>query len=198
MNSLKVTRKNVFLIAGFVLMFLITTSSGVFAEDKIGFINLRDIMQNSNMGKKLGDEFKKLYEKKNEAIKSTEADLKKTKDTLDKQAASGLMKPAARKEAETAYQKKLRDYQILVDDTNKELKAKDEEIASKLIPEIMKVVRTIGEREKYTLIMDIASMPVPYAAKENDISKKVIEEYNKQPQTQPQQTQPQQSSGSKK
>ncbi|OPY85373.1 MAG: periplasmic chaperone [Smithella sp. PtaU1.Bin162] len=195
MNNLKVTQKNVYLIAGFVLMFFIFTNSNVFANDKIGFINLREIMQNSTNGKKLGDEFKKLYDKKNEAIKTTETDLKKMKDALDKQAASGLLTPAARKEKETVYQKKLRDYQILIDDTNKELKAKDEEIAAKLIPEIMKVVRAVAEREKFTLVMDIASMPVPYAAKENDISKKIIEEYNKQPQQQPQ---PQPPSGNKK
>jgi outer membrane protein len=193
MNNLKVTRKNIYLIAGFVLMFFIFTNSNVFAADKIGYINLREIMQNSNAGKKVGEEFKKLYDKKNETIKATENDIKKIKEALDKQAS--LMTQSARKEKETAYQKKLRDFQILIDDTNKELKAKDEEIASKLIPEILKVVRTVGEREKYALVIDISSMPVAYYAKENDISKKVIDEYNKLPQqaqtTPPQTTLPQ-------
>jgi outer membrane protein len=180
MNNLKVTRKNIYLIAGFVLMFFIFTSSNIFAVEKIGFINLRGIMQNSNSGKKAAEDFKKLVDKKSEAIKAAENELKKMKDALDKQ--SALLTQTASKEKENAYQKKMRDYQILVDDTNKELKAKDEEIAGKLIPEIMKVVRTIGEREKYTLILEISSMPVPYYAKESDISKKVIDEYNKQPQ----------------
>lgn len=179
MNNLKVTRKNIYLIAGFILVFFIFASVNVFAADKIGFINLRGIMQNSNSGKKAGEEFKKLYDKKTEAIKASENELKKMKDALDKQAA--LLTQTANKEKETAYQKRLRDYQILVDDTNKELKAKDEEIAAKLIPEIMKIVRAIAEREKYTLVIDTASMPVAYHAKENDLSKKVIDEYNKLP-----------------
>ena len=115
--------------------------------------------------------------RKTTVIKSTENELKKMKDALDKQ--SAVLTQTAKKEKETAYQKKLRDYQILVDDTNKELKAKDEEIATKLIPAIVKVVRTIAEREKYTLVIDVASMPVAYYAKENDFSKKVIDEYNK-------------------
>jgi outer membrane protein len=177
MNSLKVTRKNIYLIAGFVLISFIFTNSNVFAADKIGFFNLREVMQTSVSGKKAGEEFKKLYEKKNEAIKTSETDLKKTKDSLDKQLS--LLTPAAAKEKETAYQKKLRDFQILVDDTNKELKARDEDIAGKLIPEIVKIVRTIAEQEKYTLVIDVASMPVAYAAKENDFTKKVIDEYNK-------------------
>ncbi|PKN70968.1 MAG: hypothetical protein CVU54_03015 [Deltaproteobacteria bacterium HGW-Deltaproteobacteria-12] len=178
MNNLKATRKSIYLIAGFVLMFFILTGSNVFAADKIGFINLREIMQNSNSGKKAGEEFKKLYDKKTETVRAAENELKKMKEALEKQAT--VLTPLAAKEKETAYQKKMRDYQILVDDTNKELKAKDEEIATKIIPEITKVVRTIAEREKYTLVIDVASMPVAYYAKEYDISKKVIDEYNKQ------------------
>jgi outer membrane protein len=45
----------------------------------------------------------------------------------------------------------------------------------------MKVVRKIAEKEKYTLVIDVASMPLPYYAKENDISKKIIEEVNNLP-----------------
>ena len=170
-------KKSICLIAGFVLMVFIFTGSNVFAADKIGFINLREIMQLSNNGKKAGEEFKKFYDKKTEIIKAAESELKKMKEALEKQ--SAVLTPSANKEKELAYQKKMRDYQILVEDTNKELKARDEEIATKIIPEITKVVRTIAEREKYTLVIDTASMPVAYHAKENDFSKKVIDEYNK-------------------
>jgi len=69
----------------------------------------------------------------------------------------------------------------LVEDSNKEMKGRDEEIASKLIPQIMKVVHNIAEKEKYTLVIDVASMPLPYYAKENDFSSKVIEEFNNIP-----------------
>jgi len=135
-------------------------------------------MQNSSNGKKAGEEFRKLYDKKTTVIKTAEDELKKMKDALEKQ--SAVLTQTAKKEKEIVYQKKLRDYQILVDDTNKELKARDEEIATKIIPEIAKVVREIAEREKYTLVIDTASMPVAYYAKENDFSKKVTEEYDKQ------------------
>jgi outer membrane protein len=61
------------------------------------------------------------------------------------------------------------------------MKGRDEEIGRKLLPPIMKVVRKIAEKEKYTLVIDVASMPLPYYAKENDFSKKVIEEVNNLP-----------------
>ena len=91
------------------------------------------------------------------------------------------MTKTTRQEKETTYQRKLRDYQLLVEDSNKEMKGRDEEIANKLIPQIMKVVHTIAEKEKYTLVIDVASMPLPYYAKESDFSNKVIEEVNNLP-----------------
>jgi outer membrane protein len=170
-------KKNICLIAALVLISFVFTNAYVLAAEKIGFINLREIMQNSIVGKKASEEFKKLYDKKSENIKATEDELKKMKDSLDKQ--GSVLNETARKDREAAYQRKLRDYQLLVDDTNKELKVRDEEIASKIIPEIAKVVRAIAEREKYTLVIDTASMPVAYHAKESEFSKKVVDEYNK-------------------
>jgi len=169
-------KKIMSLTLGLILcMFVLSSVS--FAADKIGFINLKEIMQTSNAGKKAAEEFKKLVEKKQQGINALETEIKKMKDELDKQGA--MMTPSARGDKETAYQKKLRDYQLLVDDTNKELQKRDQEYSQKLIPEILKSVRTIAEREKYSLVLDISTMPMPYYDKSQDISKKVIEEFNK-------------------
>jgi outer membrane protein len=168
------------LIAGFILTsFVLISTNGYAADSKIGFVNLREIMQNTNAGKKAGEEFKKLYDKKHEEIAAAESDLKRLKDELDKQ--GPIMTETARQEKGTTYQRKSRDYQLLIEDSNKEMKGRDEEIGRKLLPPIMKVVRKIAEKEKYTLVIDVASMPLPYYAKENDFSKKVIEEVNNLP-----------------
>jgi len=83
------------------------------------------------------------------------------------------------KDKEAAYQKKFRDYQLLVKDANEELQTRDQEFSKKLIPEILKVVHAIGEREKYTLIIDISAIPLAYHAKDKDLSTQVVEELNK-------------------
>jgi len=164
------------LITGLVLLIFVWTNTS-FAADKIGFINMQQIIQDSAAGKKAAEDFKKFLGKKQEGIKAAENEVKKLKDELDKQGA--VMTASARSDKEAAYQRKMRDYQILVDDTNKELQKRDQEYSQKLIPEILKVVRTIAEREKYTLILDISTMPMPYHDKANDISRKVIEDFNK-------------------
>ncbi len=117
-------KKNVLWIAGLMLLLFAWTSTAL-AADKIGFINMQTIIQNSNAGKKAAEDFKKLFAKKQESIKAMENDVKKLKDELDKQGA--VMTASARSDKEAAYQRKMRDYQILVDDTNKELQKRDQE-----------------------------------------------------------------------
>jgi outer membrane protein len=181
-------KKNIYLFAGFVLMSFIFTSLSVFAADKIGtvkidaekigFINLRVIIANASASKKSVEDFQKLFTKKNEAVQMEEKELMKMKDALEKQ--SSVLTPVAKNEKTIAYQKKLRNFQILVDDTNKDLELRYEEIGAKYYPEIMEVVKKIIEREKYTLVIDPTKIPILYYAKENDFSKKVIDEYDKQ------------------
>jgi outer membrane protein len=169
-------KKSIYLMIVITLLVFVWSACAS-AVEKIGFINLQEIMQDSNAGKKAADDFKKFYEKETQEIKSAEKELKKMKEDLEKQ--SSIMTQSSRNEKEAAYQKKLRDYQLLVNDTNEELRKRDQEMTQKLMPGIIKIVRSIAEKEKYTLVVDVATMPIPYYAKEGDFSKRVIEEFNK-------------------
>ncbi len=172
-------KKNICLIAGLALLMFVWSGNTSFAADKIGFINMQEIIQTSNAGKKEGDELKKFVDKKQGTIKAMEAELERMKKDFEKQAS--VMTAAARADKENAIQKKMRDYKLYVDDSNNELQQRNQALAQKMVPQIMKSVNSIAEKEGYTLILDISSMPIPYYNKANNISKKVIEDYNRNP-----------------
>jgi outer membrane protein len=162
---------------GLVAVSLTLTGSLAAAADKTGFVDVREVMLSSSAGKKAAEDFKKTFEKEKATIQERENELKKLKDDLEKQ--KPLLKEEAMKEKELAYQKKFRDYQLLVKDSNEELQAKDQELSKKMIPEILKLVQSIGEKEKYSVIIDISAIPLAYYSKENDMTKRVIDEFNK-------------------
>ncbi|MFZ1036861.1 MAG: OmpH family outer membrane protein [Smithella sp.] len=170
-------KRRIQLIAAAALLVFVWSACSS-AADKIGFINVNEIIQTTNVGKKKVDDFKKYVEKKNEEIKSVEKELTKMKEELEKQ--SSIMNASSRKEKESAYQKKLRDYQLLANDIKEDIKRRDQDAIQTMVPGIMKIVRNIAEKENYTLVLDVSSMVIPYYAKENDFSKKVIEEYDKE------------------
>ncbi|MEK6534659.1 MAG: OmpH family outer membrane protein [Thermodesulfobacteriota bacterium] len=164
-------------VAAILIPALAFATSPAAAAEKTGFVDIREIMLTSSAGKKAAEDFKKTFEKDKAAIQEKEAELKKLKDELEKQ--RPLLKEDAMKEKELAYQKKFRDYQIMVKDSNEELQAKDQDLSKKLIPEILKLVQSIGEREKYGMIVDVSAIPLAYYSKENDLTKRVIDEFNK-------------------
>lgn len=165
-----------FITAGLVLALAFAAAPAAAAE-KTGFVDIREVMLTSNAGKRAAEDFKKSFERDKAAIQEREAELKKLKDELEKQ--RPLLKEEVMKEREIAYQKKFRDYQLLVKDSNEELQAKDQELAKKIIPDILKLLQSIGEKERYSMIVDVSAIPLAYYAKENDLTKRVIDEFNK-------------------
>ena len=159
------------------MLVLAFAASPAAAAEKTGFVNVNEILVTSTTGKKEAEDLKKSYEKAKAALEEKETELKKLKDELDKQ--RPLLKEDAVKEKETALQNKYLDYQKLLKASEEEIQGKDQDIQKTMIPEIMKIVKAIGEKEKYTMIMDYGRIPVAYFAKENDLTKRVLDEFNK-------------------
>ena len=147
------------------------------AAEKIGFVDVREIMLNSDSGKKANEELKKLYEKNRLLVQGSETELQRIKDELEKQ--RSILTEAALKEKEAAYQQKFRDYQAIVKEANENLQTKDQEFSKDMIAEIQKLINSIGEKEKFTVIFDLSSVVIPFNNKANDLTKRVMEEFNK-------------------
>jgi outer membrane protein len=160
-------------ITGLVILILALMGSWAAAAEKTGFVDIRQVMLSADSGKKVIEDFKKTREK----LQKEDNDLKKLKEELDKQ--RPLLKEDVAKEKEVSFQKKVRDFQIDVKDSEEEFKVKEQELYKKLIPDILKLVQAIGEKEKYSMIIDVSAVPLAYYAKESDITKRVVEEFNK-------------------
>ena len=162
----------VVIITAFVL-----SGAFAYAETKIGFIDMKEIVFKSDAGKKAAADLEKIAGKKKTQIQGMEDELKKVKDELDKQRLT--LTESALKDKEADYQAKFKNYKRFIEDANEEMKQREQEVFQTLIPEILKVVSSMGESDNYTMVLDVGSMNMPYYSKQLDITKKVIEKYNK-------------------
>jgi outer membrane protein len=172
-----VMRKYGYCVVAALVAALLVSVSPALAVDKTGFVDVREIMLSSAAGKKASDELKKTFEKSKETIQARENELKKMKEDIDKQ--RSLLKEEVLKEKEKVHEKKFRDYQLLVKDLNEDLQSKEQDIQKKLLPEILKIIREIGEKGKYSMIVDTSQIPLPYFSRENNLTKQVIDEFDK-------------------
>lgn len=147
------------------------------SAEKIGFVNVEEVLMNSDIGKVTGENLKKSYEKTKKTIQDNEKELQRLKDELEKQ--RPVLTEKAMKDKEQAYQKKFRDYQDLVKDANEDMQARRQEFLGKNVPEIMKIISNIGEKEGYTLIMDLSNPTIAYHAKDNNLTQRITQEFNK-------------------
>jgi len=160
-----------------ILLMILLTGPRLASAEKFGFVNLREALLDSEPGDKMEEDIKKAFEKKKVQLQQKEAEMKRLKDDLEKQ--RSVLKADAFREKENNYQNKLREYQRMVEDANREMALKEQELAAKLIPELAKVIEAMGEKEGYTAIFSIDNPVVVYRSKGADITKKVIEEFNK-------------------
>ena len=174
-------KKSGWIIVGILTLALVFAAFPADAAEKIGFFNGQEVLTTSNAGKKELEDIRKAFEKTNAMLKEKETELKKLEEELKKQ--KPLLKEEVFKEKELEFQKKVRDFQILVKDSREEFNVKEQEFIKKLLPEIQKVVQVIGEKEKYTMIIDsnafLQIFNIGYVSKENDLTKRVLEEFNK-------------------
>jgi outer membrane protein len=161
------------MVAGVLFLTLILAGSSSAAAEKTGFVNIREVVFSTSIGKKATEEVSKARA----SLKDKDNELKKQSEELEKQ--RSLLKEDVQREKDDAFKKKIRDFQILVKDTEAEFQEKEQGLYQKLIPEILKLVNSIGEKEKYGMIVDVSAIPLAYYAKENDLTKRVIEEFNK-------------------
>ncbi len=160
-----------------VAVFLLAGICTVAQAGEIVFMDMKKIVLESEPGKAAGLDLQKFIEGKKAEREEIEGRLKKMQADLKKQAP--VLTESAYKEKELDYQKEYRDYKRFIEDTNAEMKLKDQELSRKLIPEVLKVAETIGKKEGYAGIMDIGSSGLVYYAKEKDVTDKIIEAYNK-------------------
>ena len=165
-------------VSGVVLIFLLTVCGGsVHAVDKTGFVNLREVMNKSNAGKKLAEDLSKSMEKDRAAIMEQDRELKKLKEEIDTQASK--LKENELKEKKTIFEKKLQAFKDSVNEFNSRFRLKEQEIVVKLMPEILKTVAAIAKKEKYTMIVDPQISQIAYYSPGSDLTKRVLREFNK-------------------
>jgi outer membrane protein len=143
---------------------------------KIACIDLQKVMIESEKGKEARKSLSDELEKRKKELGQKQEDLQKMKDSLEKQAA--MITPEARAEKERQYQTQLKDYQRISNDYQTELQQKDQEFTQKILKDLEELIKTLGENEKYTVILEKTQGGLLYASPSVDITDKVIAAYN--------------------
>ncbi len=142
----------------------------------IAYVDVQKVMIESEQGKQIRKLLTDDAERIKKNLEAKQDELQKLKDTLEKQGAT--ITPEARAEKEKQYQSKVKDFQRVYSDYESEMKQKDMEYSQKILRQIEEVVRAIGEKEKYSFILERSQAGILFATSSADITAKVITLFN--------------------
>jgi len=159
-----------------VVVFLPLAVWGQTPTPKIAYVDLQKVMMESEKGKEAKKNLSDELDKRKKEVTQRQDELQKMKDALEKQTAT--ITPEARAEKEKQYQAKVKDYQRITSDYQTELQQKDQELTQRILKDIDEIVKSIGDSDKYTLILERSHSGILYATPGIDITDKVISQYN--------------------
>ncbi|UCD12021.1 MAG: OmpH family outer membrane protein [Nitrospinaceae bacterium] len=137
---------------------LLTASSvslpqpAVAADLKIGFIDLQKAIAGTKDWKKSFTSFRNSFKKEKETIAKKEERLKKMLEDLNNK--NFVLDPELKKAKAEKLNKEKVDFERYVQDKNAEFAKKEKEMTSKILEQMLEVLRKIGKEKKYTMILE--------------------------------------------
>ena len=161
-----------------VMCFVLTAvfSNAAVAADKVGYINLQRLVNESEMGQAAKEEILKLRKEREQAAAAKLQEINRLKEIIN--AKDSKLSAAERREKLEAFQKAYKDYQRMVADAKEDIAREDRQLVSIILDKADGVLKKVAKKQKYAIILKDPNA-VGYLDPEVDVTDEVLKELNK-------------------
>ncbi len=145
---------------------------------KIGYVDLQRALMNSKAGKKAKADFKVRVDKLEKRLQGKKEELEKMKEDLERRAV--VMREEERRKLADEFERKRLDLKLDFEDSQAELQTKDQELTGTIVASLQAIIKDIGDKQGYTLVLELGSSPVLYFKSSDDITDEVLKSFDKQ------------------
>lgn len=153
-------------------LFVVTSASA--ADLKIGFVDLQKALTQTKMGAKAQKDFEAEVKGLQEKVEAKKAEYEKALADFNKQKETLNVKARQQKEEEVATAEK--DYKRLLNDSQEQIRRKNNQVVQEFAQKLRDVVRTVGKDGGFSAIYD-KNMAI-YSADSFDITDKVVKTFD--------------------
>jgi outer membrane protein len=144
------------------------------ADFKLAYVDIQRALNECRNGKAAKAQFRTRVERLEGQLQGEQNQVQNLKDQLEKK--GPLMQPEERQNLEDDYARKLRQFQDDYKNSRDELQQRDNEMTGEIVRDIAVVVRQIGIKNGYTMVLEKGSLL--WAAANIDITDQVIRAYD--------------------
>ena len=146
------------------------------APSRVGFVDLQRVLARSQAGVAARDQLEKERGTMQKQVDGTRNEIQKMQEELEKK--GQLLSPESRREKQEALERKVRDARRLMDDLQKDLQKKEQDLTVKVLNDISGVVAQVGKERGFTVIVEKRGAAVIWGAPESDITEDIIKAAN--------------------
>jgi len=169
--------KNLMRVITICSLFIFLSGSLTFAaNNKVGFINLQRLVNESKMGKSAREDILKLRRQKERAVTVQQNKINRLRDELNTKAAS--MSASEKQDKVEALKKLYKDFQRMVADAKEDISREDRELVALILKKADGVLKKIAKKKKYSIILKDPNA-IGYLDPDVDITDLVLKELNK-------------------
>src|ERR671925_646846 len=157
---------------------------------KVGIVDLDRALKESASGKQALAQLKQFRDKvvkeindKKRQKDSKETTLRDLQTELTSQ--SLVLSETAKRDKEETYRRQVRELRKFIDDSNhfieeseRELREREAEMTSKLLRDLLDIIRAVGKEESFTIIFERNDRFLLYAADAIDLTEKIIKRFD--------------------
>ena len=156
-------------------------SAGAQTAGKVGVINIQSAIISTNDGKKAAVEIQTRFNPKKAEVDKRQNELNQLQDQLNR--GRNTLSEEARQNLMREIDQKTKSLKYFTEDAQTELNQEEQKAMGELGGRIMAVIDKYAKDHGYTLILDVSSpqTPVLYASNTIDITRDIIELYDKNP-----------------
>ena len=173
---LKMLGKKIVVVV-FCIFFGLNLNTVSFAADKVGYINLQRLVNESEMGKAARKEIEKLRKDKEEALTLKLKEINELKEFIDKK--GNEMDPLEKRDKTGKLKRLNTDYQKFVNDAKEDILKEDREVVSIILKKADGILKKVAKRKKFAIILKDPNA-IGYLDPEVDITDEVLKELNKE------------------
>ncbi len=156
---------------------IITPVSMASADLRVGVVDLQDALNQTNDGRKAKAKLQKIFKQRQKGLDKKQKELKVMKDDIEKKR-SVLSREALRGKLEE-YQRSFVRLQKTYVEYQRELAKKEGQLTKGIIEKMQDILREIGKKEGYTLIIERNEGGIVWVPNKLDLTQRVVKQYNK-------------------
>ncbi|HUG37405.1 MAG TPA: OmpH family outer membrane protein [Candidatus Limnocylindrales bacterium] len=143
---------------------------------RVAFVDVQRILARSAAGVAAREQLEREKAGMQKTVDGHRVEAEKLRDDLEKK--GQLLSADARREKQENLERKVRDVRRLVDDLQKELQKKEQELLAKVLHDVSGIVQKIGKDRGYTLVVEKRGGGVVYGAPEADLTDEIVRAFD--------------------